>query len=194
MSSNNHEIYNTIQSYCPDGITRNSPLPDLIPPSLKSKLETLNLLSPLKDSYFFLRIYFQPPHIRALKERAHSEMKTCDRWDYCRHIQPITLIFIKCDPTFLNSVSVSKICTPGDLHRTIWGPASHHPWTCIRVFEDPHQNIWTCMPQSRDLYHTIRTCIILPYPLRLAKEIGQKKIKTIIIISKVNLIIDEIFI
>ena len=92
-------------------------------------------------------------HIPLLKERVHSEMKTFDRLDYCPYIQTITFIFSKSAPTFSGRVSVSKICTSGDLHHTIWGPASHHPRTCITP--------------SKDLYHTIqgpashhpRTCI-----------------------------------
>ena len=67
------------------------------------------------------------------KETVHSEIKICEKLDYCTNIQQITLIFPKSDPTFLDSDSVSKICTYRDLHRSIWGPASEHPRTCIRT-------------------------------------------------------------
>ena len=76
-----------------------------------------------------------------VKERVHSEMKTFERLDYCPHIQPITLIFPKSAPTFHGCVSVPKICTSGDLHRTIRGPASHHPRTCITPSVDLHHTI-----------------------------------------------------
>ena len=108
-------------------------------------------------------------HIPLLKERVHSEMKTFDRLDYCPYIQTITFIFSKSAPTFSGRVSVSKICTSGDLHHTIRGPASHHPRTCIAPSEDLHHTIQTCIRPSRDLHHTIQgsasgneTQIILP--------------------------------
>ena len=110
------------------------------------------------------------------KERVHSEMKTSERLDYCPHIQPITLIFLKSVPTFPDRVSISEICSSGDLHRTIRGPASHHPptgpasyrmWTCIRTSEDLHQNIGgpasehprTCIRTSRSASHHPGTCM-----------------------------------
>ena len=106
-------------------------------------------------------------------------MKTFERLDYCPHIQPITLIFPKSAPTFHDCVSVSKICTSGDLHRTIRGPASHHPRTCITPSVDLHHTIRGPASEHLDLHQAIRTCII---------------INTVGIISKMNLIIDEIFI
>ena len=91
-------------------------------------------------------------------------MKTFDRLDYCPYIQTITFIFSKSAPTFSGRVSVSKICTSGDLHHTIRGPASHHPRTCITPFEDLHHTIRrpashhlrTCITSSEDLLHIIR--------------------------------------
>ena len=50
-------------------------------------------------------------------------MKTFERLDNCPHIKLIALTFPKSAPTFPNSVSVSKICTSGDLHGSIQGPA-----------------------------------------------------------------------
>ena len=103
-------------------------------------------------------------HIPLLKERVHSEMKTFDRLDYCPYIQTITFIISKSAPTFSGRVSVSKICTSGDLHHTIRGPASHHPRTCITPSEALHHTIRgpeshhlrTCITPSEDLHHTIR--------------------------------------
>ena len=111
-----------------------------------------------------------------IKERVHSEMKTWERLDYCPHIQPITWIFLKSVPTFPDRVSVSKICTSGDLHRTIRGPASHHPRTCITPSADLHHTIRGPASEHPDLHRTIqgpashhpnlqqaiRTCITLP--------------------------------
>ena len=93
-------------------------------------------------------------------------------------------------------------------HQRTWGLVSRHPRTCIRASKDLHQNIWG--PASEhpdlhqdiqgsasnhpDLHQAIRTCIILPLPLRPTKEKDRKKNITIGKISKVNLIIDEIFI
>ena len=41
------------------------------------------------------------------------------RLDNCPHTQSITLIFPKSAPTFPKSVSISKICTSGDLHNLL---------------------------------------------------------------------------
>ena len=97
-----------------------------------------------------------------VKDRVHSEMKTFVRLDYCPHIQPITLIFPKSVPTFYGWVSVSKICTSGDLHRTIRGPASHHPRTCITPSVDLHHTIRGPAAEHMELHQAIRTCNILP--------------------------------
>ena len=100
----------------------------------------------------------------AFKERVHSDIKTCKRLDYCLCIQPITLIFLKRDPTLPSRLSVFKICTSGDQHRTIHGPSSHHPQTCIRISVDLHQNIRgpasehprTCLIMSEDLHQNAK--------------------------------------
>ena len=97
-----------------------------------------------------------------LKERDHSEMKTFERLNYCPHMQPITLIFPQSASTFHDCVSVSKICTSGDLHRTIHGSASHHPRTCITPSMDLHHTIRGHASEHLDLHQAIRTCIILP--------------------------------
>ena len=124
---------------------------------------------------------------RRLKEGVHSEMKTCERLDYCPHIQPIKLIFSKNAPIFPDSVSVSKICT-------IRGPALHHPQTRTRTSEDLHQtnrgpasdHPRTCIKPSRDQHHTIWTCIRPSEPAsfyrnlsgQLKKEAGKKSIES----------------
>ena len=108
-----------------------------------------------------------------LKERIHIKLKTWERLDY----YPITLILFKRFPTFPDRVSVSKICTSGDLHRAIRGPASHHPRTCITPSADRHHTICgpakehprTCIAPSRDLPHPIRTCIRPSGPASLKK-------------------------
>ena len=86
-------------------------------------------LSRLVNFYFFLSIHNN--FIYELKERVHSEMKSFEMLDYCPHIQPLTLIFLKSVPTFHERVSVSKIYTSEDLHRTIHRHASPQPRTCI---------------------------------------------------------------
>ena len=131
---------------------------------------------------------------QCIKERVHSERKTFERLDNCSHIQPITFFYPKSATTIPDIVSVSKIYTSMDLHHSIRGPASQHPMTCIRTSEDPHQDILGPASHYLDLHQAIRTCISLPEPFRPAKERGWKKINTIGIISKLNLIIDEIFI
>ena len=75
-------------------------------------------------------------------------MKTCDKLDYCPHIQPITFPSQKNPPFCPDRVSVSKFCTSEtcitpseDLHHTIRGPASHHPRTCITPSKDLQQII-----------------------------------------------------
>ena len=114
--------------------------------------------------------------IYELKERVHSEMKSFERLDYCPHIQPLTLIFLKSVPTFHDCVSVSKLFTSRDLHHTFPGPASQYPRTCITPSVDLHQSIWGPESEHPDLHRTIqgpashhrnlhqaiRTCIILP--------------------------------
>ena len=99
-------------------------------------------------------------------------MKTFERLDYCPHIQPIRLIFLKSAATFHNCVLSLKFA---------------HPWTCITPCVDLHQIIWSCIRPSglASFYSTLSG--------QLKKEAG-KKIDTIGIISKLNLIIDEIFI
>ena len=103
--------------------------------------------------FLFVSVDFIIPSV--IKERVHSEMKTCDKLDYCPHIQPITFPSQKNPPFCPDRVSVSKFCTSGtcitpseDLHHTIRGPASHHPRpashhprTCITPFEDLHHTI-----------------------------------------------------
>ena len=98
-------------------------------------------------------------------------MKTCDRLDYCPHIQPITFPSQKNLPFCLNRVSVSKFCTSGtcitpseNLHLTIRGPALHHLRTCITPSEDLQHTIRgpasdhprTCIRPSKDLQHIIQ--------------------------------------
>ena len=90
-------------------------------------------------------------------ERVHSDMKTCDKLDYCSLIQPIRFSPHKNAPFCPDRVSVSKFCTSGtcgtpskDLHHTIRGPASHHPRTCITPSE-------TCITPSVDLHQTMCT-------------------------------------
>ena len=54
---------------------------------------------------------------------------------------------------FPDIVSVSKICTSVDLHRSIRGPALQHPRTCIAASKDLHcsirgpasHHLWTCI-------------------------------------------------
>ena len=77
------------------------------------------------------KIFYFGEYKSEVKERDHSEMKTCERLNYCPNIQPVAL-------TFQN-------CPSGDLNRTIQGPVStsHHPQTCIITSEDLHQNIRT---------------------------------------------------
>ena len=86
------------------------------------------------------------------KERAHAEMKTFESLDYCPQIQPMPLIFPNSVPTFsaLSPFSHAGTCIKpsADLHHTIRGPASHHPWTCITPSVDLHQKIWTCIRPS----------------------------------------------
>ena len=97
---------------------------------------------------------------KSVKERVHSKMKTFEKVDYCKHIQPITLIFPKIDSIFPDSVSISDIQGPAshhprtcitpskDLHHTIQGPASKHPTTYIRASEPASSHPGTCITQS----------------------------------------------
>ena len=56
-------------------------------------------------------------------------------------------------------VSVSKICTSWDLHRTIQGPSSHHLRTCIRTSGPASEHPRTCIRTSRPASHHPGICI-----------------------------------
>ena len=107
-----------------------------------------------------------------------SYSPTFDRLDYCPYIQTITFIFSKSAPTFSGRVSVSKICTSGDLHHTIQGPASHHPRTCITPSRPASGHPGTCITPSKDLQAMRHKLFYHNCSGWIKKEAGTKSIQS----------------
>ena len=105
-------------------------------------------------------------NIDPIKDRVHSEMKTCERLNYCLNNQAIRLIFPK---VLLLNPRCFRL-----LNLNMRGPASHHLGICItpsenlhHIFEGPaSQHLWTCLEHPNmhqaihgPASHHPRTCI-----------------------------------